>query len=233
MEAAIGDAIRYHGACSIIAGLEQAEDAIQELDNPGLSTMNRFLCQQRYQEEMRTLDDPTKSKWKACAEGKIRPSEDEFGMEPLRVLRLFPENWNIEEQIKKYLKEQSKKLRAKGKKDEADALDDIVKADTLTQIQSKYEGYVKRLIAQAAENSKSEIEIRTRQKLGEKADPKDYENLDKIKKQNEKWRALRTGIDNLISKILRTAGDPNPTTDKIKGISTLYTDLLNKIPKAN
>nr|VFJ97599.1 MAG: hypothetical protein BECKLFY1418A_GA0070994_107111 [Candidatus Kentron sp. LFY] len=233
VEAAIGDAIRYHGACSIIAGLEQAEDAIQELDNPGLSMMNRFLCQQRYQEEMRTLDDPAKSKWKACAEGKASPSEDEVGMEPLRVLRLFPEDWDIEAQIRKDLKKQSKKLRAKGKKDEANALDGIVEEDTtLSQIQSKYKDYVEKLTDQAAKNAKSEIEIRTNQKLGKKAKPGDYENLNKIKEQSEEWRALRTKIDDLIFEILRTASDPDATTDKIKGIRGLYTDLLNEISGA-
>nr|VFJ98144.1 MAG: hypothetical protein BECKLFY1418B_GA0070995_11144 [Candidatus Kentron sp. LFY] len=89
VEAAIGDAIRYHGACTIVAGLSQAEVAIQELDNPGLETMNKvsskitkLLCQQRYQQDMmlQTTGDPAQSKWKACAEeGKALPQDQQPG----------------------------------------------------------------------------------------------------------------------------------------------------------
>ena len=43
LEAAVKDAIYYHGQCSIIAGFEMASDSIRQVQDPGLDAMNRSL----------------------------------------------------------------------------------------------------------------------------------------------------------------------------------------------
>lgn len=39
LQAALADAARYHGACTLVVGLEQAKEAIQTVENPGLRMM--------------------------------------------------------------------------------------------------------------------------------------------------------------------------------------------------
>lgn len=43
LEAALADAGRYHGACTLVAGLEQAKDAIKTVENPGMRMMQVTL----------------------------------------------------------------------------------------------------------------------------------------------------------------------------------------------
>lgn len=43
LEAALADAARYHGACTLVVGLEQAKEAIQTVENPGLRMMATTL----------------------------------------------------------------------------------------------------------------------------------------------------------------------------------------------
>ena len=40
VEAAVKDAIRYHGSCSFIAGLEEAGTSLEKIRDPGLKTLN-------------------------------------------------------------------------------------------------------------------------------------------------------------------------------------------------
>jgi len=47
MEAALRDVAEYHGACSILAGLDYAKDSIREVRNPGIATMNQTLASLR------------------------------------------------------------------------------------------------------------------------------------------------------------------------------------------
>ena len=42
--AGVGDALRYHGACSLLAGLAEAAEAIERSDDPGFETMRRQLA---------------------------------------------------------------------------------------------------------------------------------------------------------------------------------------------
>lgn len=42
--AGVGDALRYHGACSLLTGLSEAAEAIDRADQPGLETMRRQLA---------------------------------------------------------------------------------------------------------------------------------------------------------------------------------------------
>lgn len=41
--AGVGDALKYHGACSLLTGLSEAAQAIDRADQPGLETMRRQL----------------------------------------------------------------------------------------------------------------------------------------------------------------------------------------------
>lgn len=43
LEAAVGDAMRYHAACNVMAGLEEAADAITRDRDPGLKRLNELL----------------------------------------------------------------------------------------------------------------------------------------------------------------------------------------------
>lgn len=43
VQAAISDVARYHGACTMEAGMEQAKNAIQTIDNPGIAMVGRTL----------------------------------------------------------------------------------------------------------------------------------------------------------------------------------------------
>lgn len=43
VEAAVKDALYYHGACSLLAGLEEAAASIERASSPGLDDMNKFL----------------------------------------------------------------------------------------------------------------------------------------------------------------------------------------------
>ena len=43
MELAIRDAVRFHGACSITAGLEQASQSVDEIRNPGPDVTRKAL----------------------------------------------------------------------------------------------------------------------------------------------------------------------------------------------
>jgi hypothetical protein len=43
IEMAIADSIRYHASCTLAAGLEEAEQAIQMADNPGIGEINDYL----------------------------------------------------------------------------------------------------------------------------------------------------------------------------------------------
>lgn len=45
VEAAIADAVSYHGSCTVIAGLQQAADSIARVTDPGISTLNKTLEQ--------------------------------------------------------------------------------------------------------------------------------------------------------------------------------------------
>lgn len=45
LEAALQDGLRYHGACSLLAGLQQAGVAMREVRNPGLGAVNETLRQ--------------------------------------------------------------------------------------------------------------------------------------------------------------------------------------------
>lgn len=48
LQAAIKDAFRYHGACSIMAGLIEAQDAIRLVDNPGLDALRRAIVKNKH-----------------------------------------------------------------------------------------------------------------------------------------------------------------------------------------
>ncbi|MDW7549135.1 hypothetical protein J8Z24_18730 [Pseudoalteromonas sp. SCSIO 43201] len=52
LQAAIADAIEYHGACNILTGLEAAESAIEKVENPGLDMMAKTLYKSRHIEEI-------------------------------------------------------------------------------------------------------------------------------------------------------------------------------------
>lgn len=54
VEAAIGDALDYHGACTVIAGLEEASDSISTVSDPGLTTLTRAF--KAFGEARRALD---------------------------------------------------------------------------------------------------------------------------------------------------------------------------------
>lgn len=43
LEAAIGDAMRYHGTCNVMAGLEEAADAVTRDRDPGLKRLSELL----------------------------------------------------------------------------------------------------------------------------------------------------------------------------------------------
>lgn len=43
LQAALADVARYHGACTLVVGLEQAKEAIQTVDNPGMKMMGITL----------------------------------------------------------------------------------------------------------------------------------------------------------------------------------------------
>lgn len=43
LQAALADAARYHGACTLVVGLEQAKEAIQTVENPGMRMMTVTL----------------------------------------------------------------------------------------------------------------------------------------------------------------------------------------------
>lgn len=43
MERAFADALRYHAACSVTVGLEEAQEALDEAESPSLSTLNHAM----------------------------------------------------------------------------------------------------------------------------------------------------------------------------------------------
>lgn len=43
VEAAVKDALRYHSACNLLIGLEEAADSLERAKNPGLTQMREFL----------------------------------------------------------------------------------------------------------------------------------------------------------------------------------------------
>lgn len=48
MESALRDVAEYHGACSILVGLDFAKDAIREIKNPGMQSMAHAFAAQRF-----------------------------------------------------------------------------------------------------------------------------------------------------------------------------------------
>ena len=48
LQAAIKDAFRYHGTCSIMTGLIEAQDAIRLVDNPGLEALRRAVVKNKH-----------------------------------------------------------------------------------------------------------------------------------------------------------------------------------------
>lgn len=60
VEAAIAEAARYHGACSMNAGLERSGKAVTEVSNPGLRMLNATLGQLNLAQKLaRRLNDDT------------------------------------------------------------------------------------------------------------------------------------------------------------------------------
>ena len=43
LEAAVGDAVRFHGTCNVLAGLEEASDAVTRERDPGLRRLSELL----------------------------------------------------------------------------------------------------------------------------------------------------------------------------------------------
>jgi len=89
VQAAIADAIQYHGACSMIAGLEEAGDAVQEVANPGIEMMSKVMVMQRHLKEIGVVKSPDEFKWagtpgmlaySAANSTEIQPSSASFSI---------------------------------------------------------------------------------------------------------------------------------------------------------
>jgi hypothetical protein len=59
LQAAIKDAFRYHGTCSIMTGLIEAQDAIRLVDNPGLEALRRAVVKNKHLQAL-TAAEPDK-----------------------------------------------------------------------------------------------------------------------------------------------------------------------------
>nr|VFK22620.1 MAG: hypothetical protein BECKLFY1418C_GA0070996_11233 [Candidatus Kentron sp. LFY] len=219
VQAAIGDAIRHHGACTVMAGLAQAGDAIRKWEDPGLEVMDKPHPQGTSEVDRLSKDSPT------CSES-------------LLVAELFLDNQDIGDRLEKYLKRQSAELKIDGNSGNfavAKELDAIAEKTTaegkpyLSEIQSKYDAYVKGLRAKATENTHLATEIRTRQRSRQPA-PGDDGELKRIKRESRDWLTRHGKIEAEISRILHAAGDPIATVDSIKTIENLYRSLLEAIP---
>jgi hypothetical protein len=66
VEAAVKDTLYYHGACSLLSGLEEAAASIERASNPGLDDMNKFL------DKFNTARD----KMKIAADAAKEPAKD-------------------------------------------------------------------------------------------------------------------------------------------------------------
>lgn len=56
VDAAIKDALYYHGLCSVVTGFQVAQDSIKEIDNPGLSTSIRTLAKIKVAQKLDKMD---------------------------------------------------------------------------------------------------------------------------------------------------------------------------------
>jgi hypothetical protein len=61
VQAAVKDAVFYDSQCSIVAGLEEAQDAIRLAADPGLDTVNRIIAKSKLTNQLHTETDPVKS----------------------------------------------------------------------------------------------------------------------------------------------------------------------------
>ncbi len=56
VDAALKDALYYHGLCSVVTGFQVAQDSIKEIDNPGLSTSIRTLAKIKVAQKLDKMD---------------------------------------------------------------------------------------------------------------------------------------------------------------------------------
>ena len=56
LQAAIKDGFRYHGACSIMTGLIEAQDAIRLVDNPGQDALRRAIVKNKHLQALTQAD---------------------------------------------------------------------------------------------------------------------------------------------------------------------------------
>jgi hypothetical protein len=59
VEAAIKDALYYHGLCSVMTGFRVAQDSIKEVENPGLTNSIRTFAKFKVAQGINTLDPTT------------------------------------------------------------------------------------------------------------------------------------------------------------------------------
>ena len=81
LQAAIADAIHYHGACNILTGLEAAESAIERVENPGLDLMTKSLYKSRHVEEILQGKTPEQFKFQSFSESKSTQPEKTMALQ--------------------------------------------------------------------------------------------------------------------------------------------------------
>jgi hypothetical protein len=74
--AAVGEAVRYDASCSLINGLEQADEALQRLDNPSMDAVNRVLYKSKLSRALASTDDKAAKEFLAFSDTlRIDPTE--------------------------------------------------------------------------------------------------------------------------------------------------------------
>ena len=237
VQAAVADVLTYHGACSIIAGMEQAGDAIQEIENPGPRMVRKVIAQQRHLQEMQTVKDPKDLKWGVFAQEVLSSPSDPAYNNPFAVVQLFLDKIAIEKQITDVVTARKEALTAQGEKLNKNLMDELesVKGATdssgskyLSVIQSKYENYVKAtLLTKAKDNAFERADILARQAQGQLAAGEQVK-LREIENESRVWLEQYEIIQENINKILNVVNDSTVTSpDDIKA---LYKSFLAEIP---
>ena len=74
VQAAIQDALQFHGACSIISGIQAAGQAVEEIDNPGIVMIEKVMRHQKLIDEIKKVEETSKLPLKAGYEFYTRKS---------------------------------------------------------------------------------------------------------------------------------------------------------------
>lgn len=246
VQAAVADAISYHGACSVIEGMKQAGEAVQQFDNPGISMMTKVFYQQRHLQEVLDVDNPSDLKWgelaKSAASSKnaIKIAAALPYATPLSVEQLFLDGMDIQggiiKAIERALKERPNALEKDGNNAIATALKALLKdakeGTTLKRIQTKYSSYVSGTVqTKAKANALSKAKIEAKWVPGKSYSLESLKELARIENESRELQGRYEIIEVFIGRIVGTINKGGKESiNAIGKPNGLYADLEKAIP---